>query len=566
MLNNTKNINELELSKKIWEFFRKNDDMYELDSYNCYFIFTRAYYNNEKLESTKKVSNDSSVKLIFEKLDNDYGESINQIIDRFSESELYYITSNPKLIFETMSNRWDNIYVKPFMMELACQLLDANENDIIFNPYSRQGEFTNYVHTINSNIFVESVDSNPYKNIVSLLSNSLISDEFNIRSKDPIKESDTDLLCNKLFCLLDMGNRMNFKIEEIMSNKVNAWLEENRINRYDSLIYVVKNLLELERLEKAIYMIPTGKLFNHLDKDTLNNLVNNGFIEAIIQLPEKTMETTSISFCLLIVSKNNDSVKFIDASEEYTKQNRTNIIESGHISKIVDEYKHPDTIGKVMSIEEIKENDYILVPQRIVIPEHLDLDNYYLLKDIANIQRGAGRISRKELETRFTQEQTKIKYLESSDIGDFLDYSQINNLKNIEPEEEKYLAEANDIVLAKVQNFKSMIIENKDDLQILLSGNLYRLVIDSSIVNPYYVAAYLETDHAKNQIMRLMSGTVTMMLPVKSLEEIKIPKVDKEEEELIVSNYKNIKRKIKITHQQLILLNDQKNEIFGGVL
>lgn len=183
------------------------------------------------------------------------------------------------------------------------------------------------------------------------------------------------------------------------------------------------------------------------------------------------------------------------------------------------------------------------------------------------MQRGIGSIKKSDLEKRMTSKKTKIKYMQATDFSDTIDYTDLKTLDEIKENETRYLAKDRDIVISKVQNFKSMIFEDTKDYKIIISGNLYKIEIKAdSDVNPYYVQAYLATDHAKEQISRLVSGTSTLIIPITTLGELKIPKLDKDAEENIANNYKAILRRMRIVKEQIKKLEEDKNLIFDGVI
>jgi type I restriction enzyme M protein len=94
-------------------------------------------------------------------------------------------------------------------------------------------------------------------------------------------------------------------------------------------------------------------------------LVDNNFVDCVIQLPDNLFFGTSIATCILVLKKNkNDTnVLFIDASKEFTKSTNNNRLEDKNIFNVVKQYTERfdiDHIAKVASYELIKENDYNL--------------------------------------------------------------------------------------------------------------------------------------------------------------------------------------------------------------
>ena len=94
-------------------------------------------------------------------------------------------------------------------------------------------------------------------------------------------------------------------------------------------------------------------------------LVDNNYIDCIIQLPDNLFFGTSIATCIMVMkkSKQDTNVVFIDASKEFLKVTNNNKLTPENIKKIVDYYtcrQDKAHIVKVASYEEVKNNDYNL--------------------------------------------------------------------------------------------------------------------------------------------------------------------------------------------------------------
>ena len=94
-------------------------------------------------------------------------------------------------------------------------------------------------------------------------------------------------------------------------------------------------------------------------------LIDNNFIDCIIQLPGNLFFGTSIATCIMVLSKSKRSsnVLFIDASEEYVKVTNNNKLTQENISKIVAAYTKRKTIkhfAKLVPHAGIVEQDYNL--------------------------------------------------------------------------------------------------------------------------------------------------------------------------------------------------------------
>ena len=94
-------------------------------------------------------------------------------------------------------------------------------------------------------------------------------------------------------------------------------------------------------------------------------LIDNNFVDCIIQLPENLFFGTSIATCIMVLkkSKQDNSVLFIDASKECVKVTNNNKLTDENIDNIVNiftERKDKQYVAKLVSNKEIGEQDYNL--------------------------------------------------------------------------------------------------------------------------------------------------------------------------------------------------------------
>ena len=94
-------------------------------------------------------------------------------------------------------------------------------------------------------------------------------------------------------------------------------------------------------------------------------LIDNNFIDCVIQLPSNLFFGTSIATCIMVLKKGkkDSSTLFIDASNECIKVTNNNKLTPENIDNIVAEYasrEDKDHFARLVSYDEIKENDYNL--------------------------------------------------------------------------------------------------------------------------------------------------------------------------------------------------------------
>ena len=94
-------------------------------------------------------------------------------------------------------------------------------------------------------------------------------------------------------------------------------------------------------------------------------LIDNNFVDCIIQLPDNLFFGTSIATCIMVLkkSKKDNSTLFIDATNYCVKVTNNNRLTDDNINDIVDLFtkrEDKEYTAKIVSNEEIAENDYNL--------------------------------------------------------------------------------------------------------------------------------------------------------------------------------------------------------------
>ena len=94
-------------------------------------------------------------------------------------------------------------------------------------------------------------------------------------------------------------------------------------------------------------------------------LIDNNFVDCIIQLPDNLFFGTSIATCIMVLkkSKKDNSTLFIDATKECVKVTNNNKLTDKNIENIVnvfDKREDVEHVAKLVSNQNIAENDYNL--------------------------------------------------------------------------------------------------------------------------------------------------------------------------------------------------------------
>ncbi|WP_218669024.1 type I restriction-modification system subunit M [Enterococcus faecalis] len=136
--------------------------------------------------------------------------------------------------------------------------------------------------------------------------------------------------------------------------------------------FLLHNLYHLDTNGIMTIVLPHGVLFRGNEEGNIRKqLIENGYIDAIIGLPANIFFGTSIPTVILVLKKTrkNNDVLFIDASSGFEKQKNQNVLRARDIKKIVDTVisrKEEAGYSYVANYEEIKNNDYNLNIPRYV--------------------------------------------------------------------------------------------------------------------------------------------------------------------------------------------------------
>lgn len=162
-------------------------------------------------------------------------------------------------------------------------------------------------------------------------------------------------------------------------------------------------------------VLPHGVLFRGASEGTIRQkLLENGSIYAVIGLPANMFYNTSIPTCIVVLKKQREgrNVLFIDASKQFVKDKKQNVMTDEHIKHVIDLYTKRETVEKeayLASFEDISKNDFNLNIPRYVdsFEEEEDIDLNALLEEMKDTDKQI-----KETESEFV---SMLKELSSDD-------------------------------------------------------------------------------------------------------------------------------------------------------
>lgn len=321
---------------------------------------------------------------------------------------------------------------------------------------------------------------------------------------------------------------------------------------------ILFNLSLLDWNGKMVTLITNSTLANNLSVKTRQALIEKGYIESIIELPDRLLENTGIELYAVVLSYGNKGVKFLDASQAYTEQRRRKDID---VATVLEDLANPE-ICKFERIESIAREGYNLLPKRYTLKTNIT--DGVPLGEICNISRGLV-ISSKELDDFVTDKDTGVRYLYTKDAdGDAVDYSQ-SPFIDVEKLKRKFTLLDNDTwLLGRTSPFRSNMLYVEGNDKLIANGNQFAITILPKYKNQYllpYLALYFNSKAGREQIERFAVGQLIKSLSLKDLKTLQIPKVSIERQIEVVNRIRMIETEIKTVKEELNLLNRQKELI-----
>ena len=129
-------------------------------------------------------------------------------------------------------------------------------------------------------------------------------------------------------------------------------------------------------------------------------LIDNNYIDAVIQLPPDLFFGTTIATCIIVLkkSKKDNKTLFIDASAEFVRGGNKNKLADGNHKKILEAFtnrKDSEHFAKLVDNQSIGENDY-----NISVSSYVEKEDTREVVDIKELNKEIARIVTRQNELR----------------------------------------------------------------------------------------------------------------------------------------------------------------------
>ena len=360
------------------------------------------------------------------------------------------------------------------IINLSNAILNIDNNDRILDICSGRGDFIFKTANRFKNCHYTGIEINTTNASIAKIRAELYGENIDILNMDAFAYNFSNEKYNKVFSNFPFGVK-NFKFRYPFLSEFDSYLGEHKLTQ-DDWYFVNLAVRALDDKGKAVCIMRNGSLFNSIisERKAREYFVENGFVEAVIALPNNIYSTFGIQTAIVVLSKDNHGIRFIDATDIHTVERRLNKLSDENINEILELLSVDSNISKTVDIGDIRNNEYNLYPVRY-LKRQIEYKNGVKFESIIkSITRGSA-ISARELDNISSSKPTKYKYLMLANIKDGIINDELPYITEIEEKYNKYCLKKNDLIMSKNgYPFKIAIVSDiKDDEKILANGNLY---------------------------------------------------------------------------------------------
>lgn len=448
--------------------------------------------------------------------------------------------------------------------QLAIEILGITKGDTVVDNCMGIGSFIADASRAQPEASYCGVEINHSVAAIAEMRLSLVKSDCHVVTGNALEDNFCGKQFNKGFSNYPFGMRIRTVSEDIgIIDRINKTCPELSKGTSADWIFNYKLCEMLVPNGIGVAVMSLGGLWNTLDKPIRETFVKNGKVKAVIKLPAKLFTNTSIPVAMIVFGYNEGGIRFIDASNEYVEGRRQNSLDAKNIATIIDALNTDSSISRLVSIEEIADNQFSFDPTRYneVIDEIADGVPFESI--IKSITRGAPLAAR-DLDDISSVLPTDYQYMMLANIKNGIIDKELPYLKEIPPRFEKYCIHKGNLLLSKNgYPFKVAVAEPPEDKTVLANGNLYVIELDTEKVDPYYVKAFLEGDQGVAQLKRITVGATIPNIGVNQLNTILIPLIPIEEQHKMALRYQAVLDEIELLRRKIERAENSLKTIFS---
>ncbi len=306
---------------------------------------------------------------------------------------------------------------------------------------------------------------------------------------------------------------------------------------------------------KTIVLVSKSDLTEPRTSACREKLVREGRIEAVVALPEYLDNCHFFQSYLLVCREGNAALRMVDGSDVYgftgptppktdVKIPRGKTLTPENMETIIERLHQDGKRSRLASPEELATRGFSLLPDADYLEDAdfvRNLQNVKLLPDICRIYRGSVTFGSEARESRYSEEATPFQYLHLKDVQGGILKGPLPYLQYIDKKQAAHCAKNGVLVMGKNAPLRVGVLELPENTQVLLGGNIYAMEITDPDFDPVYVMAYLQSENGRRQLkIKLRGRSAVQIIPIKALDEIRIPACPIEKQRAVAEEYRQL--------------------------
>ena len=463
---------------------------------------------------------------------------------------------------------------------LALRLLDINSQSVVLDTCCGEASFLSYVHEATGNTHLYGMEINESIRVFASIRMKLMTEKCHILQGNLLTKG-TDLPdADAVFVDPPLATR-DAALDGYNDPALQKFFENEKPHTIANWLYIAIGLLHKKATGRMVAITNGNPLFNSIDKTIREKLFKEYNLESVIALPAKLRSDTNIPMMMLVfgnTSRNN--ITFVDASDlcEFDRNKRA-VISDSQINEIVQRMTTPGEKSTQVDKERLEQSDFNLYPP-MYMNTTKKFSNFVYLKDVCTYIKRGKIINKKYLDTVATQHDSQYKYLplrflnESVDI-DYTEITDINTedlpaLNHYDQKADISFLDDGDFLISRIIPstipVRLGIAHVNNGEKVIVDGNLYFFKVDPNKINLEYLKAYLQSREAQIRLRNNLTPSVALpSLSMKALQNLEIPIVSKEQEDIIVKQYKSKSMTLKILKRQVAEAQTALADLFAEV-
>ena len=375
-------------------------------------LFDDVDVNSNKLGNTVINRNRKLVKLLDGIGEMNLGDFKNNTIDAFGDAYEYLMSMYASNAGKSGGEFFTPQEVSELLIKIAC--LGKNEINKIYDPACGSGSLLLKAskilgkNKIRNGFFGQEINLTTYNLCrINMFLHDIDPRKFNIYNGDTLTEPSDEhkdeepfeaIVSNPPYSIKWVGDDSPVLINDERFSPAGVLAPKSKAD----MAFIMHSLYWLASNGRAAIVCFPGIMYRGgAEKKIRQYLIDNNFIDCIIQLPDNLFYGTSKATCIMVLSKSKKDNKtlFIDASKEYVKITNNNKLTNENIEKIVNCYenkKDKKFFSKNVSKKIIEENDY-----NLSVSTYVEKEDTKEKIDILQLNNELDIIVKKEEELRY---------------------------------------------------------------------------------------------------------------------------------------------------------------------